>query len=235
MQLPATHFIELTEKVDKINKSEELRAELIEGAIYYQINVPTKAKEVPTEYTASVNPTSAKVTFTFNKLGGYEVFGEGEDAVTYQEVLPAVEGAYSVSLYYVNSKNKLVKLGTSAPTINVANSTPAVKAEGFKETNVYEGDATTAEDILKEIYNFSWNGELLYDEDREVEDSANFWIKSAVIDPTSDENKLIVTEIEFAIGYFNSCVADGEGGVTNNAAEFYQTYTMKKRITIKLD
>ena len=229
VHLPETHFIPvetLARKVDTINKTDSLRAQLIEGAIYYQINVPTKANGA----TFDIDDSSNYVSFTFN----------GFNELDSKEVLAATEGTYSVSLYYVNSKDKLVKLGSNVPSINVTNSTPAVKAEGFKETNVYEGSLDKAvEEILKEMYNFSWNGELLYDEDRDYNngDSVNFEIKNVVTEQpvTADTTKIVITEIEFEIGYFNKCAKDTEGGVINNVNDLYQTYTLKKRITIKVD
>ena len=142
--------------------------------------------------------------------------------------------------YLSNDENytKLVKLGSNVPSINVTNSTPAVKAEGFKETNIYDGTITAGnvETVLKEMYNFSWNGELLYDEDRDVEDSANFSIAYIPADKVQiDTDKVVIQEIVFAIDYFDDCVANTAGGVTNNADGNYQLYTLKKRITIKMD
>ena len=229
MHLPESHFIKLTEKVDTINKmKEEERAFLVEGAIYYQINYPSK-------YKNAVAIDTDRVTFIFNDLG-YDVVVDDE---VYNELLPATEGTYSVSLYYVNSKNKLVKLGSNVASINVTNSTPAVKAEGFKKTNVSENALYNEADViraLEEMYNFSWNGELLYDEDREVAESASFSIYDIPDKKlTISDDKVVIEEITFIMGYFNNCEPDGEGSVDNNTDKLYQTYTLKKRITIKID
>ena len=220
MDLPEAYFIELPDKVDKINKMDAEDRNLVEGAIYYQISVPSKA----TTETYDV-ATGSSVKFTFNKTYG-------------DEIRLAATGNYSVSMYYVNSKDKLVKLGSGTTSISVTNTTPAVKAEGFKETNVVDGviadDEDAVIDALKKMYNFSWNGDLLYDEDRWwAPNSDLFYIDS--VDYEYHTDKVVVTNIKFATDYFNDCEPDGNGSVDNDFSGLYQIQELKKRINLKFE
>ena len=227
MDLPEDYFIQLTDKVDKINKTEELQAQLVEGAIYYQYSVPSKADN----YKVA---TGSSVKFTFNEV------------LASDEIQLATPGSYSVSMYYVNSKNKLVKLGSGTTSINVTNTTPAVKAEGFIKTNVCEDGVIISNydkdlhdsydskviDALEKMYNFTWNGELLYNA-KDDYFSDNF--KIVDVDYEYHDDKVVVTKIYFALDYFNDCAKDGKGGVDNDASGLYQVVELKKRITLKYE
>ena len=84
------------------------------------------------------------------------------------------------------------------------------------------------------MYNFSWNGDLLYDEDRWWAPNSDLFYIDAV-DYEYHTDKVVVTNIKFATDYFNDCEPDGNGSVDNDFSGLYQIQELKKRINLKFE